>query len=195
MVKPFTIAHYNKREVYFLTKNILHYAPLETYWTFLPSVVLVIIAIPSFQLLYSMEVMFDSFIVVKVTGHQWYWTYQTSTLIESMDGVVNVSSTKVDSYMITEDALAIGQKRLLTTDHTLVLPFGVDIKIIVTSSDVIHSWAVPSLGVKIDAVPGRLNQIPLNIKREGLFLGQCSEICGSGHAQMPISILAYDPFL
>jgi len=153
MIKPSTLAHYSQRRIYFFTKNILHYAPLETYWTFLPSIILVIIAIPSFQLLYSMEVIFDSFITIKVTGHQWYWTYQISTLVETLSGAVEIKSEKFDSYMITEDALQPGQKRLLTVDHTLALPFAIDIKAIVTSSDVIHSWAVPSLGVKIDAVP------------------------------------------
>jgi len=140
-----------------------------------------------------MESIFDVFIIVKVTGHQWYWSYQISTLVEMASNEVEVKSEKFDSYMITEDALQLGQKRLLTVDHILTLPFGVDIKAIVTSTDVIHSWAIPSLGVKIDAVPGRLNQIPLYIKREGLFFGQCSEICGAGHSQMPIVLLAYDP--
>jgi len=190
---PQSVEDYQLRLTYFITKDVRHHATLETYWTLIPSVILVLIAVPSFQLLYSMETIFDTFISVKVTGHQWYWTYQVSTLVETEPNVVQVKSEKFDSFMITDESLKPGQKRLLTVDHMLTLPYGVHIKALVTSSDVIHSWSVPSLGVKIDAVPGRLNQIPIYIKREGLFFGQCSEICGAGHSQMPIVILAYDP--
>jgi heme/copper-type cytochrome/quinol oxidase subunit 2 len=97
--------------------------------------------------------------------------------------------------MIPESELSLGTKRLLTVDRNLILPYGIHICVKITSSDVLHSWAVPSLGIKMDAVPGRLNQIPLYIRREGIFFGQCSEICGAGHAYMPIVVLAYDPLL
>jgi len=168
--------------------------PLRRYWTLVPTIILLFIAVPSFQLLYSMETIFDSFVVVKATGHQWYWSYEITRFLENKAGQLNVTHDKFDSYMIPENELPLGTKRLLTVDRNLILPYDVHISVKVTSTDVLHSWAVPSLGVKMDAIPGRLNQVPLYIKREGIFFGQCSEICGAGHSYMPITVVTYDPF-
>jgi len=183
---PKKLSHLNFRRIYFLTRKINHYATLETYWTLLPTIILLFIAIPSFQLLYSMETIFETTILVKATGHQWYWSYEVSRFLEDEFDGTSFTQNKFDSYMITELDLELGRKRLLTVDKNLVLPYGVHISVNVTSTDVIHSWAVPSLGIKIDAIPGRINSIPLYIRREGIFFGQCSEICGAGHAYMPI---------
>jgi len=190
---PLNEIHLKNRRIYFLTRKINHYAPLETYWTLIPTIILLFIAIPSFQLLYSMETIFDATILVKATGHQWYWSYEVGRFIENQQETIEFVQDKFDSYIISEMDLPIGRKRLLTVDRNLILPYGVHISVNVTSTDVIHSWAIPSLGTKIDAIPGRLNQIPLYIRREGIFFGQCSEICGAGHAYMPIVIIAYDP--
>jgi len=144
------------------------------------------IAIPSFALLYSMdEVVDDQAMTIKAIGHQWYWTYEYSDYNSSDE-----QSLTFDSYMIPEDDLELGQLRLLEVDNRVVLPAKTHIRIIVTSADVLHSWAVPSLGVKCDAVPGRLNQISLLVQREGVYYGQCSEICGTNHAFMPIVVEA-----
>jgi len=191
---PTNIGDLESRKTYFLTRRINHYAPLETYWTLVPTIILLFIAVPSFQLLYSMETIFDSFVVVKATGHQWYWSYEITRFLENKAGQLNVTHDKFDSYMIPENELPLGTKRLLTVDRNLILPYDVHISVKVTSTDVLHSWAVPSLGVKMDAIPGRLNQVPLYIKREGIFFGQCSEICGAGHSYMPITVVTYDPF-
>jgi len=180
---------------YFSTKKIRHNALLETYWTLVPAVILAIIAIPSFQLLYSMELISSSMCIVKVTGHQWYWSYEKIKFIESGEDVPKISIEQFDSYMITEDNLVSGNERLLTVDNYLELPFETHIKLLVTSSDVIHSWGVADFGVKIDAVPGRLNQVGFSLKKEGLFHGHCYELCGVNHVSMPIVVSVYDPFI
>ncbi|CAH8307723.1 unnamed protein product [Eruca vesicaria subsp. sativa] len=136
------------------------------------------IAIPSFALLYSMdEVVVDPAITIKAIGHQWYWTYEYSDYNSSDE-----QSLTFDSYMIPEEDLELGQSRLLEVDNRVVVPAKTHLRIIVTSADVPHSWAVPSSGVKCDAVPGRLNQISILVQREGVYYGQCSEICGTNHA-------------
>ena len=180
------------RAVYFFNEEkhpnaekFVHGTTIEVVWTTLPAVLLLIIAVPSFALLYSMDEIIDPVLTLKVIGHQWYWSYEYSDDFSSTD-----ESLFFESYMVQEDDLEKGQFRLLEVDNRVVLPTEVHIRVLITASDVLHSWAVPSLGVKLDACPGRLNQTSLFIKREGVFYGQCSEICGINHGFMPIVIEA-----
>lgn len=175
--------HYKKNPI---PQRIVHGTTIEILWTIFPSIILMFIAIPSFALLYSMdEVVVDPAITIKAIGHQWYWTYEYSDYNSSDE-----QSLTFDSYMIPEDDLELGQSRLLEVDNRVVVPAKTFLRIILTSADVLHSWAVPSLGVKCDAVPGRLNQISILVQREGVYYGQCSEICGTNHAFMPIVVEA-----
>jgi len=167
--------------------NFTHSTKLEIIWTVVPALVLMVIAIPSFALLYSMDEMLDPAITLKIIGHQWYWSYEYSDynhLTEENEGL------NFDSYMIAEEDLTVGAFRLLEVDHRVVLPVNTHIRVLVTAADVLHSWAVPSFGIKVDACPGRLNQTSLFIKRPGVFYGQCSEICGTNHGFMPICVVA-----
>lgn len=141
-------------------------------------------AIPSFALLYSIDEIVDPALTLKCVGHQWYWSYEYS------DFVSKFGTFNFDSYLIPEDELENGELRLLEVDNRVVLPINTHIRVLVTAADVLHSWAVPSFGIKLDACAGRLNQTSLFILREGVFYGQCSEICGVGHANMPIVIEA-----
>nr|ADI33921.1 cytochrome c oxidase subunit II [Rhinusa antirrhini] len=156
---------------------------IETVWTILPAIVLISIALPSLRLLYILDEIHKPVITVKVIGHQWFWSYEYS----------NYKNLEFDSYMIPIEELSESDFRLLEVDNRMVVPFNTQIRIIVTSSDVIHSWTIPSLGVKIDATPGRLNQANFSINRTGLFFGQCSEICGANHSFMPIIIEVVTP--
>jgi cytochrome c oxidase subunit 2 len=165
-----------------IAKNVVHGTTIEIIWTVIPSIILIIVALPSFALLYSIDEIIDPALTIKCIGHQWYWSYEYSDF-ESQLGVINF-----DSYMVPEDELEIGELRLLEVDNRIVLPINTHIRILVTASDVLHSWAIPSLGVKLDACAGRLNQTSLFILREGVFYGQCSEICGVGHGNMPIVV-------
>ena len=159
---------------------------IEILRTIFPSIIPMFIAIPSFALLYSMdEVVVDPAITIKAIGHQWYRTYEYSDYNSSDE-----QSLTFDSYTIPEDDLELGQSRLLEVDNRVVVPAKTHLRIIVTPADVPHSWAVPSLGVKCDAVPGRLNQISISVQREGVYYGQCSEICGTNHAFTPIVVEA-----
>lgn len=166
-----------------LPEKIIHGTTIEIAWTVAPSIILVLIAIPSFALLYSLDEIVDPAVTIKAIGHQWYWTYEYSDYSQLDDECITF-----DSYMIPEDELEEGQLRLLEVDNRVVVPVNTHVRMIITSADVLHSWAVPSLGIKCDAVPGRLNQTPLFIKREGIFYGQCSELCGANHAFMPIVV-------
>jgi len=159
-----------------------HGTVVEIAWTTAPSFILVAIAIPSFALLYSVDELNDPAITLKAIAHQWYWTYQISDYTDS-DGTYDIV---FDSYMTPEDDLELGQLRLLEADNRVVLPVDTHIRVIITSADVLHSWAIPSVGVKCDAVPGRLNQVSIFLDREGIFYGQCSELCGANHGFMPI---------
>jgi cytochrome c oxidase subunit 2 len=161
-----------------------HSSLLEIVWTILPAVVLMIIAIPSFGLLYSLDELIDPTVTLKVVGHQWYWSYEYSDYATLEGG----ESLNFDSYMIATDDLTSGTFRLLEVDNRIVLPENTHIRLLITSADVLHSWAVPSFGVKVDACPGRLSQASLFIKRLGTFYGQCSEICGVNHGFMPIVV-------
>nr|YP_010233783.1 cytochrome c oxidase subunit II [Thelenota ananas]QTA29883.1 cytochrome c oxidase subunit 2 [Thelenota ananas] len=162
----------------FTNRFFLEGQELETIWTIVPAIILIFIAFPSLQLLYLMDEVNNPFLTIKAIGHQWYWSYEYTDYYE----------IEFDSYMIPTSDLNTGQPRLLEVDNRLVLPYQNPIRILVTSADVLHSWAVPSLGVKMDAVPGRLNQTSFLINRIGLFYGQCSEICGANHSFMPIVI-------
>lgn len=166
-------------------KFLIHGTLIETIWTIIPAVILVFIAYPSFKLLYLMDEVIDPAITLKVIGHQWYWSYEYSDYADQ-DG----TSIQFDSYMVPTADLETGDLRLLESSNHVVVPVNTHIRVIITAADVIHSWAVPALGVKLDAVPGRLNQTGFLANREGIFYGQCSEICGANHAYMPIAVEA-----
>ncbi len=166
-----------------LPTTIQHNTVLEIVWTLIPCVVLLLIAVPSFSLLYAVEDLNIIESTIKIIGNQWYWTYEIP---------VEHFEKKFDSVMIPEEDLVLGHLRLLEVDERLKLPIEKQLRLFITASDVLHSWAVPSLGVKLDACPGRLNQVALWIKRAGVYYGQCSEICGINHAFMPIVVEAVD---
>jgi len=183
------------RCLYFYNENnnpksemFTHSTPLEIVWTVVPALILLFIAVPSFALLYSMDEMIDPALTLKVVGHQWYWSYEYSDY-STLEGS---ESLNFDSYMLSAEDLTKGNLRLLEVDNRIILPINTHIRVIVTAADVLHSWAVPSFGIKVDACPGRLNQASLFIKREGVFYGQCSEICGVNHGFMPIVVRAVD---
>nr|YP_009307977.1 cytochrome c oxidase subunit II [Menathais tuberosa]AOS50486.1 cytochrome c oxidase subunit II [Menathais tuberosa] len=161
-------------------RSLVEGQEIETIWTIIPAVILVFLALPSLRLLYLLDEVGNCSLSVKTIGHQWYWSYEYS----------DFPSIEFDSYMIPTNELEPGDFRLLEVDHRMVLPTQTDIRVLVTSADVIHSWTVPSLGVKVDAVPGRLNQLGFFIKYPGVFYGQCSEICGANHSFMPIVVEA-----
>nr|YP_010580881.1 cytochrome c oxidase subunit II [Pyrops viridirostris]UZT27066.1 cytochrome c oxidase subunit 2 [Pyrops viridirostris] len=148
----------------------------EAIWTTLPAVVLVFIAIPSIKILYMMEEIVNPSITIKTIGHQWYWSYEYS----------DSKKLEFESYMKTPEKAE--SFRLIEVDNRMMVPYMTQMRIIVSSSDVIHSWTIPSMGVKMDAVPGRLNQISMYVNKPGLFFGQCSEICGMNHSFMPIAM-------
>ena len=162
----------------FTKRFFLEGQELETIWTIIPAIILIFIAFPSLQLLYLMDEVKAPFLTIKAIGHQWYWSYEYT----------DYHKIEFDSYMIPSSDLKEGQPRLLEVDNRLVLPHQNPIRILISSTDVLHSWALPSLGIKMDAVPGRLNQTSFIINRVGLFYGQCSEICGANHSFMPIVI-------
>ena len=156
---------------------------LEVVWTIIPGIILVLIVYPSFKLLYLLDEVVNPGMTIKVIGNQWYWTYEYSDY-ENIEG----GNIQIDSYMVPTEDLSVGGLRLLEVDTKLVIPRNAYVRFIVTSSDVIHSWAIPGLGVKIDAYPGRLNQTKIIAEKAGIYYGQCSEICGANHAFMPIAI-------
>jgi len=166
-------------------KYLTHGTVLELIWTISPALILIAIAFPSFRLLYLMDEVISPTLTIKVVGHQWYWSYEYSDFITDQG-----ESIDFDSYMIPESDLELGQFRLLDVDNKLIIPVDCHIRLIVTGSDVIHSYAVPSLGLKLDCVPGRLNQVSFLAERPGTFYGQCSEICGVWHGFMPIVVEA-----
>lgn len=184
--------------------TFIHHPKLEIIWTILPALILVNLALPSFSLLYSIDEIVEPTFTFKAVGHQWYWSYEimsgnelAETVLgtDNSTGELNFEDTSFDSYMLAEEDLIRGKenhRRLLTVDNHLPLPVAQNVRVLVTSADVLHSWAVPSLGVKLDACPGRLNQTWLLIDRAGFYYGQCSELCGVNHGFMPIGILALD---
>jgi len=214
-----------------------HGTTIEIIWTVLPSLVLILIAIPSFALLYATDELVDPSVTVQVIGHQWYWSYEYNDLVTlqtcsetslelagfsavNKDVFLNsftrntwndyeafktgsskknieflTGNIEFDSYMRQESDLQPGELRLYETDFPLVLPKFTHIRFMITADDVIHSWSVPALGIKVDAVPGRINHAHTYIKYSGIFYGQCSELCGVNHGFMPIQILVFEPQL
>ena len=161
-------------------KYLIHGAVIEVIWTIIPAIILIFIAFPSLQLLYSLDELTDPALTIKAIGHQWYWSYEYSD--------IEGESLEFDSYMIASSDLNLGDLRLLEVDNKIVLPLNTEIRVVISGADVIHCFTVPSLGVKVDAIPGRLNQVNFLIKRPGIYFGQCSEICGSDHSFMPIVV-------
>jgi len=159
--------------------NWSHNTKLEIAWTAIPALILVLIAIPSFRLLYYMDRVQDADVTVKIVGHQWYWSYEFPD-----------SGVKFDALMVPDADIKPEQRRLLSTDNELVLPVNVPIRLQMTADDVIHAWAVPAFGIKTDAVPGRLNETWVQISTPGVYYGQCSELCGVNHGFMPITVRA-----
>lgn len=169
------------RQNLFAIKDITHAENLEIIWTITPGIILILIALPSIAFLYSIDDVLAPAITFKAIGHQWYWSYEFSDYPER-------GQIAFDSNMLYEDQLEKGEFRLLSVDNPVILPVNTHIRVIITSMDVLHSWAVPSLGIKVDGCPGRLNQAFIYIKREGVFYGQCSELCGVNHGFMPIVV-------
>nr|WMC20686.1 cytochrome c oxidase subunit II [Prunella collaris] len=161
-----------------LSSNTVNAQAIELVWTILPAMVLITLALPSLRILYMMDEINEPDLTLKAIGHQWYWTYEYT----------DVKELTFDSYMIPTTDLPLGHFRLLEVDHRVVVPMSSTIRVIVTADDVLHSWAIPSLGVKTDAIPGRLNQTSFLASRPGVFYGQCSEICGANHSFMPIVV-------
>jgi len=180
----FTIVkHYNFLANYKgFYSTVTYHIDLEIFWTLLPSALLICIIVPSFILLYNSEIFIEPSFTVKIIGNQWYWTYEYDFLNETI--------IKFDSVTIDEENLKKGQFRLFMVDNFLVLPTNTHIRVLITSNDVLHSWTVPSIGLKLDACPGRLNQGSIYINRPGIYFGQCSEICGTLHQNMPIVVRA-----
>nr|YP_010389922.1 cytochrome c oxidase subunit II [Ahlbergia ferrea]YP_010389935.1 cytochrome c oxidase subunit II [Ahlbergia frivaldszkyi]UPU96028.1 cytochrome c oxidase subunit II [Ahlbergia ferrea]UPU96041.1 cytochrome c oxidase subunit II [Ahlbergia frivaldszkyi] len=161
----------------FINRFFLENQMIELIWTILPAITLIFIALPSLRLLYLLDELNNPLITIKSIGHQWYWSYEYS----------DFKNIEFDSYMIQEMD-NMNNFRLLDVDNRIIIPMNNNIRMLVTATDVIHSWTVPSLGVKVDANPGRLNQMSFFINRPGIFFGQCSEICGANHSFMPIMI-------
>nr|AID59762.1 cytochrome c oxidase subunit II [Citharoides macrolepis] len=161
-------------------KLILDSQDIEIIWTLLPALILALIALPSLRVLYLMDEVGDPCITIKAIGHQWYWTYEYT----------DYENLTFDSYMIPSKDLTNGQLRLMDVDNRMVVPINTTIRMLVTADDVLHSWAAPSLGTKMDAVPGRLNQTTFMVTRPGIYFGQCSEICGANHTFMPTTVEA-----
>nr|WAM61613.1 cytochrome c oxidase subunit 2 [Seriana sp. 'barna'] len=157
-------------------RMLLEGQSIELIWTILPAVMLIFIALPSLKILYMIEETNKPIITIKAIGHQWFWSYEYS----------DFKKIEFDSYMKPTSDLQDNEFRLLETDNRVVLPFNTQTRILMTSTDVIHSWTVPVLGLKVDASPGRINQGNILMNRPGLFYGQCSEICGANHSFMPI---------
>ena len=167
----------------FSHKSLSHGTMVELIWTITPGLILMLIAFPSFKLLYLMDEVSDPLMVILAEGHQWYWSYQYPDFLNSDDEFI-----EFDSYLVPESDLQDGALRMLEVDNRVIIPELTHVRFIVTAADVIHSFACPSLGIKCDAYPGRLNQVSVIINRQGTFYGQCSEICGILHSSMPIVI-------
>lgn len=163
-----------------IPSKVTHHTGLEIVWTLIPALILVVIAIPSFRLLRHQIELPKEDLLIKATGHQWYWSYAYPNLSEG--------SIQFDSTLIPEDKLKPGDVRLLSVDNEMVVPVGKVVRLQLTASDVIHAFALPALGLKMDAIPGRLNETWFKPDKEGLYYGQCSIICGQNHAYMPIAV-------
>nr|YP_002650694.1 cytochrome c oxidase subunit II [Macrobrachium lanchesteri]ACN65734.1 cytochrome c oxidase subunit II [Macrobrachium lanchesteri] len=162
----------------FTNRILLEHQTIETIWTILPAIILIFIALPSLRLLYLLDEVNNPSVTLKAIGRQWYWSYEYS----------DFTQISFDSYMMSSQDISESDFRLLEVDNRTILPMNTQIRALISAGDVIHSWTIPALGVKADAVPGRLNQISFQINRPGLFYGQCSEICGANHSFMPIVV-------
>lgn len=171
--------------------DFTHSNSVEIIWTTIPAFILLSLASPSFSLLFSLDEISNPELTLKILGHQWYWSYEISDFNSCSEPTQNL---KYSSYLLTDEFLqeknSIGFFRMLETNKRVVLPTNTHLRLLITAVDVLHSWTIPSFGVKVDACPGRLNQANLFIKRFGIFFGQCSEICGVNHGFMPIVMLA-----
>lgn len=161
-------------------KTFSHNSLLEVLWTGVPVIILVLIAIPSLRLLYYLDKTPDAEMTIKAIGHQWYWSYEYP----------DIGDISFDAIMLEEEELEDGDIRLLSTDTQVVVPVDTNIRLLTTADDVIHAWAIPAFGVKLDSVPGRVNETWFRVTKEGVFYGQCSELCGTNHAFMPIEVRA-----
>jgi len=171
---------YNK----YINMRLLERQIVECVWTVIPAAVLVQIAMPSLLLLYILDESVDSSLTIKVIGHQWYWSYEYSDFWS----IADKNQIEFDAYIIPTNEMEDNIFRLLDVDNRTLVPYNIHVRILISSSDVLHAWTVPALGVKADAVPGRLNQVKFTAQRPGVFFGQCSEICGANHSFMPIVI-------
>nr|YP_626637.1 cytochrome c oxidase subunit II [Hynobius formosanus]ABC56050.1 cytochrome c oxidase subunit 2 [Hynobius formosanus] len=160
--------------------NAMDAQEIEMVWTIMPAIILIVIALPSLRILYLMDEINDPHLTIKAIGHQWYWSYEFT----------NYENLMFDSYMLPTQDLLPGQFRLLEVDNRMVVPMESPIRMLISAEDVLHSWAVPSMGIKTDAIPGRLNQTTFIASRPGVYYGQCSEICGVNHSFMPIVVEA-----
>nr|ALO77099.1 cytochrome c oxidase subunit 2 [Eurypogon sp. EUR01] len=160
----------------YTNRFLLEGQTIELIWTILPAITLIFIALPSLRLLYMMDEVNNPLMSVKSIGHQWYWSYEFT----------DFNKNEIESFMKKNEKKS--SFRLIEVDNRIPMPFNSQIRMLITAADVIHSWTIPSLGVKMDATPGRLNQMSFLINRPGLFFGQCSEICGANHSFMPITI-------
>lgn len=172
----FVIWRYRKKKNPVPSQKV-HNVPLEIIWTAIPTCIVIALMFPALRALYFMDQVPDAAFTIKVTGHQWYWSYAYPD-----------HKIGFDSYMIADKDLKLGDLRLLTVDNPLVIPARTVVRIQTTSADVIHSWAVPSFGIKRDSIPGRLSEVWVRVDKEGTYYGQCSELCGTGHAFMPIQV-------
>nr|AGH09459.1 cytochrome oxidase subunit II [Amynthas sp. 4 QZ-2013] len=166
----------------YVNRYILEAQTIETVWTILPALILLVLALPSLRILYITDEVSNPSLTVKTIGHQWYWSYEYTDFM----------NVELDSYMVQTTDLSPGDFRLLEVDNRIVIPMQLEIRMLITAADVLHSWTIPSLGVKVDAVPGRLNQIGFTTSHAGVFYGQCSEICGANHSFMPIAMEVVD---
>nr|YP_010591417.1 cytochrome c oxidase subunit II [Stethoconus japonicus]UFQ24456.1 cytochrome c oxidase subunit II [Stethoconus japonicus] len=160
----------------YINRYLLDNQIIELIWTLMPTITLLFIALPSLKILYLMDEISEPAMTIKAIGHQWYWTYEYS----------DMKNIEMESYMKPSNMMEESEFRLMDVDNRMVMPMKSSIRILVTSADVIHSWTIPSLGVKIDGTPGRLNQGSIYMKRPSIMFGQCSEICGANHSFMPI---------
>jgi cytochrome c oxidase subunit 2 len=182
----------------FLTvQSFKHSSRLEYVFAAFPTIIIIYILVPSLFLLYSLDEDLDPKMTIKVIGHQWFWNYEYELYADDLNGTFVLYNDSFDSVLVQESELKFGAKRLLEVDKRLVLPINVTLRFVITSTDVLHSWSIPEMGIKVDAVPGRLNQFISLINRPGIFYGQCSELCGVAHGFMPIVIHAvpYEIFL
>jgi len=161
-----------------IDQHIIESQGLELFWTIIPSFILIFIGLPSIRLLYLLDEVYNPAITIKTIGHQWYWSYEYSDFI----------NLEFDSYIIPSNEIRINIFRLIDVDNRIIVPLNSQVRTLITAADVLHSWTVPRMGIKADAVPGRLNQVNFYTNRPGLFFGQCSEICGANHRFMPIVI-------